>query len=209
MTDKPFDRVWKNSERLLQEILDQAEGHHADGAFESPIEEAFALAANALRLVLYREIDWRPDPNMTIDDLRNTAALPGDEGIPQYMWSSGFGCMAPQVKIDNYRADFMILHRKGIFGVSAVVIECDGHEFHERTKEQAARDKARDRELQSRGFKVFRFTGSEIWADPLGCADTALQAAFDVAQNSENARLMYERGDVAGAMSELRYINQH
>lgn len=51
-----------------------------------------------------------------------------------------------------------------------VAVECDGHEFHERTKEQAARDKARDRSLVAAGWQVLRFTGSEIWADPGKCA---------------------------------------
>jgi very-short-patch-repair endonuclease len=51
-----------------------------------------------------------------------------------------------------------------------VAIECDGHEFHERTKEQAARDKARDRALTAAGWRVLRFTGSEIWKSPERCA---------------------------------------
>ena len=36
-----------------------------------------------------------------------------------------------------------------------VVVECDGHDFHERTKEQAANDRERDRGLQGLGFSVF------------------------------------------------------
>jgi hypothetical protein len=51
-----------------------------------------------------------------------------------------------------------------------IVIECDGHDFHERTKQQAARDKSRDRQLITLGYHVLRFTGSEIWADPRRCA---------------------------------------
>jgi hypothetical protein len=47
----------------------------------------------------------------------------------------------------------------------SVALECDGHDFHERTKEQAERDRKRDRDLQSAGFTVLRFTGSEIWRD--------------------------------------------
>jgi len=49
-----------------------------------------------------------------------------------------------------------------------VALEFDGHEFHERTKEQARRDKARDRGLQILGWRVLRFTGSEVWRDPVG-----------------------------------------
>jgi len=52
-----------------------------------------------------------------------------------------------------------------------VAIECDGHEFHERTKEQAARDKSRDRALAADGVIVLRFTGSEIWHNTWECSE--------------------------------------
>jgi len=44
-------------------------------------------------------------------------------------------------------------------------IELDGHEFHERTKEQAQRDRERDRNLAAIGYQVLRYTGSEIYKD--------------------------------------------
>lgn len=52
-----------------------------------------------------------------------------------------------------------------------IAIECDGHEFHEKTKEQAQKDKSKDRFLSSKGLAVFRFTGSEITKNPDKCAD--------------------------------------
>lgn len=55
-----------------------------------------------------------------------------------------------------------------------LVVECDGHEFHERTPEQAKRDRERDRRLQRAGYHVFRFTGSEIWRDAHKCAQEAI-----------------------------------
>ena len=51
-----------------------------------------------------------------------------------------------------------------------LVVECDGHEFHERTKEQAQRDKSRDREIMAAGFRTLRFTGSEIYRNAEKCA---------------------------------------
>lgn len=54
---------------------------------------------------------------------------------------------------------------------SQVVVELDGHDFHERTKEQAKSDRQRDRNLQLWGFKILRYTGSEVYADPYGCAE--------------------------------------
>lgn len=64
-----------------------------------------------------------------------------------------------QKQIGRYRVDFLIEDEKG----KTIVVECDGHDFHERTKDQAQCDKKRDRELQSEGYKVYRFTGSEIF----------------------------------------------
>lgn len=61
------------------------------------------------------------------------------------------------VHIESYRVDFL-LQVRGDY----IAIECDGHEWHERTKQQAAYDKSRDRELLALGIRTTRFTGSEI-----------------------------------------------
>jgi very-short-patch-repair endonuclease len=87
----------------------------------------------------------------------------------------------PQVTFEPYRVDFLIgslwsepdgEDRREHW----IAVECDGHDFHEKTKEQAQRDKARDRFLVSSGVKVMRFTGSEIWRDPTLCAIEVLRA---------------------------------
>lgn len=77
-----------------------------------------------------------------------------------------------QVKIGKYRADFVIENsitdKNNVlktYDISKIVIECDGHDFHEKTKEQAKHDKRRDRFFVSKGYKVLRFTGSEIYND--------------------------------------------
>src|SRR5688572_18496721 len=49
-----------------------------------------------------------------------------------------------QKKIGKYTVDFYISY-KSRTGLVEFIIECDGHDFHERTKEQAAHDKRRDR----------------------------------------------------------------
>ena len=80
----------------------------------------------------------------------------------------------PQSKIGRYRADFLVvLRRAAPSGVSRVVaaVECDGHDYHERTKEQASRDKKRDRYMQSKGILVLRYTGSDIWNGPFEYAN--------------------------------------
>ena len=50
-----------------------------------------------------------------------------------------------------------------------LAIELDGHEFHEKTREQAKSDKSRERAIVSSGIPVFRFTGSEIFQNTRRC----------------------------------------
>ncbi|MGQ4661316.1 hypothetical protein [Lysobacter sp. F6437] len=70
-----------------------------------------------------------------------------------------------------YRVDFLLVcGRKPLFR-RAFAIECDGHDWHEKTKEQVARDKLRDRRLLLDGITPVRFSGSEIHRDAAGCTD--------------------------------------
>lgn len=83
---------------------------------------------------------------------------------------TGGAYICPQFRIGPHRVDFAIL----IIctqGELRLVVECDGHDFHEKTKEQAAADKARDRYLNDQGYRVLRFTGSEIWNNAIECGD--------------------------------------
>lgn len=47
-----------------------------------------------------------------------------------------------------------------------IVVECDGFQFHS-NKEMFTSDRQRDRALQERRYEVLRFSGSEIFADPI------------------------------------------
>jgi hypothetical protein len=91
-------------------------------------------------------------------------------GLPP---SSISGLAFPQVEVmskggDRYRLDLAIHALNRASGASAAIaVELDGHDFHERTKEQAERDRKRDRDLQALGWRVARFTGSQVNRDPL------------------------------------------
>ena len=69
--------------------------------------------------------------------------------------------LQPQVQIDGYRVDFAVPSQK-------VLIELDGHEFH-KTKEQRTYDAKRDRFLLKKGWRLMRFTGTEIHNDTTAC----------------------------------------
>lgn len=47
-------------------------------------------------------------------------------------------------------------------GQTKLCIYTDGHTYHERTEEQAQRDRNIDRKLQELGFQVLRYTGKEV-----------------------------------------------
>lgn len=82
--------------------------------------------------------------------------------------------LVQQMHVGPFRADFGIAAATADDRVLIVAVECDGHEFHERTREQVARDKARDRAFAERDVRLFRFSGSEIWANAIACADQVL-----------------------------------
>jgi very-short-patch-repair endonuclease len=56
-----------------------------------------------------------------------------------------------------------------------LIIECDGHDFHERTKEQVAKGNNRDMDLKRAGYDVIHFSGSQIFKDPFQCAEDVLE----------------------------------
>ncbi len=62
-----------------------------------------------------------------------------------------------QAEFGAYRVDFLLVAAdQNSKIITKVAAECDGHDFHERTKAQAAHDKQRDRYLVSRGVQVLR-----------------------------------------------------
>jgi very-short-patch-repair endonuclease len=58
-------------------------------------------------------------------------------------------------------------------------VELDGHEFHEKTKEQVEKDKKRERFLVSKGLIVMRFSGREIYKNPFDCVNEVFEQAWE------------------------------
>lgn len=52
-----------------------------------------------------------------------------------------------------------------------IIIECDGHEFHQKTKEQVKRDNEREYALKMAGYEIIRFSGSQIYNEPFKCVE--------------------------------------
>lgn len=163
-----------NSDKRTNELLIElgiAEAVHVLDQCESPIETWLGLA-----LMTRMGLRFRSDVHRI--DKENTAVY---DGIVE---RSGMSTRRPvatadrwllfcQAQVKRYRLDFAVVSRVG-----QIAIETDGHDFHERTKEQARRDKSRDRELQRLGWRVLRFTGSEVYADPNACAEEVFGLMF-------------------------------
>ena len=127
---------------------------------QSPIEELFFYG-----LVF---ASWEAGADVVVGEERGTGniRLDIDNNYDNYR-------VVPQKNFGRLHPDFWI---RGQFSSppecsdplgAEVVVECDGHGFHEKTKEQARRDKARDRDLHAMGCPVIRFTGSELVANPI------------------------------------------
>lgn len=87
--------------------------------------------------------------------------------------------LEPQKEVEcnnkKYRVDFMLtLSDSTIMKSVSFIIEVDGHDFHEKTKEQVAKDKKRERDLAYKYDGLLRFSGSEIYSDPNYFAAEAL-----------------------------------
>ena len=110
---------------------------------ESPIEQIYFIA-----LAIVREIK---ELNFVIE--------------PQY-----------EIKCDSkkYYIDFAIIHyecfKDDLQDNFKLAIECDGYEFHQKTKEQVDKDNLREYDLKMKGFDILRFSGREIYNNPIKCA---------------------------------------
>ena len=72
-----------------------------------------------------------------------------------------------QVWIEKYRVDFFIKSKN-------LIIELDGHDFH-KTKEQRTNDAIRQRFLEKKGYRLIRFTGSEIYQNVDKCVKETIE----------------------------------
>jgi very-short-patch-repair endonuclease len=166
-TQAKIDEIFEESKAS---IIDDLEHDFALGlsSCESPIERLFMAAL------------LNPDTIRQFDITTRSIMRPPSRLIAHASPPPMVGLyIYPQIIIGDYRVDFylsLVEHDKH----HALIVECDGHDFHEKTKEQARRDKARDRYLVGQGYRLIRFTGAEIFADPIGTAYESLTVLQDL-----------------------------
>jgi very-short-patch-repair endonuclease len=171
-------------EDLIQDFVSH---HSVDLAYilnvtESPLEEVMGLALHAAGRDIFGDAYFQFNGHEYVRAFRGgtTNALR----------------IEPQRQLGDYRVDFLTTGavqrfvdggpREGtreLLGSAQIIVECDGHDFHDRTKAQARRDKRRDRALQLLGLDVFHYTGSELFEDVFKCAHEVVERLHEVARS--------------------------
>ena len=135
------------------------------------------------RVVDYQPIiveEYNPKEHLRIitekpDDISKTES-PIEESFLTTAKNMGLS-LVPQVKIAEYRVDFMV---KG----TQIIIELDGYDYHS-TTEQRQNDTMRDRKLTQLGYKVIRFTGKQIHTDVVKCVLEIIELISPKQQDEE------------------------
>ena len=137
----------------------QRSGRKGIARCESPLEEQLALAFADTKQFSWRSAD--------------------DEICRVGSWDQLALVLLAQPTWGEYRVDFALADPDWTPPTPLrIVVEIDGHQFHERTQAQAEYDKRRDRFMVERGAAVLRFTGREVWRDPRLCAREVLAFAW-------------------------------
>lgn len=171
--------------------------HHLDMC-ESPIERTFLASYLSLLDRDAQRNQVRDEPSETVVSCTELGAGVTVDGLFDFDSTlDRVDAIVIQPEMPPFRPDFLIwrVYADPTGGdpmtSPKAIVECDGHEFHERTKEQAKNDKSRDRHLQSLGYYVLRFTGSELWKDPKRCAREADEFLKDGAYRAAGERLKF------------------
>lgn len=166
--------------RAIKHIENEIDDWEESGnpPIESPIERMLYAALNTIRI----------ERNLSDGEPQIwKCGLRGTKSTWDFECSEGLS-ISPQRKIGKFRVDFVVSYhccawpnsegrpgdKKIIDAGKTIVVECDGHDWHERTESERRYEKQRDRFLQSKGYEVFHYTGKEITDDPFAVADEIL-----------------------------------
>jgi len=174
-----MDKIPENVNTFLDECANKIGKREADyfsfKAFsslrevESPIEALFLIA---FKYLLYLNKNCLNIEKIYIQDEKHYFKMCG---------------IIPQQKIENYRCDFFVQFQDDYTKkYKKAIVECDSQQWHERTEKERRYEKRRDRILQSKGFKVFRYTGAEIVNSPIGCAREILSYLTEIKEENLN-----------------------
>jgi very-short-patch-repair endonuclease len=147
--DRLIDQLHELADWRVRTLYDRLD----ERGITSPIEKYFVVA---LQEVL-QAFGGGTSPIKTLALAKSAVAEQDLEFGRIHVWA--------QIRALDWPADFVLGTLSHDKKRHFALVECDGHDFHERTKEQAERDRSRDRRVQEMGWRMFRFTGSELYRD--------------------------------------------
>jgi very-short-patch-repair endonuclease len=152
---------------------DQPEGRGSMNAIEEQFHKAFFDYAKKEKQI--KNLDFTCRIKTGSKSWGTVVAIIIDgEGFtnPPY---KGYIYLMPQYQIGRYFVDFLaIMVIDDDEYRDSIAVEIDGHDFHEKTKEQAAHDKKRDRKIVAENHGILRFTGSEAFHDAYKCVEEVI-----------------------------------
>lgn len=164
--------VYGQRPRQARSFAAQAQELRLDPLGKSPVEAALGHAL--LRLMLDPKEFGPPEyANLFFPtgEIRSMDEVPPIKGVKLGVINVAPGCWA-----DQYQSDYLLdVKAPGSRRVVRGTLECDGHDFHEKTPEQVSHDRKRDRDFQAGGITVLRFPGYEIFDRPDHCAREAIK----------------------------------
>ena len=154
--DLYYDETFDYSNYVCDKVKTQILGNVSDYEYtltyslidcESPIEQLLSIELERLNLLDIHKFN----PYIDVVGIEKQATIQCDK--------------------KKYRVDFLIPVWYKNQGGICFIVECDGHNFHEKTKEQVKKDNERIRDLQKNNYEIIRFSGSEIYNGAYKCAN--------------------------------------
>lgn len=153
--EKTIEKVVKRVKKEIEEIISTKRDNliYSITECESPIEQLLAITMENMNLLGIFEFN----PLIDIISIEKQCEIICSK--------------------NKYRVDFLItVYYPKLEKGKCFVIECDGYEFHQKTKEQVQKDYERDRLLQANNYEILRFSGSEIYKNPEKCVSCILRS---------------------------------
>jgi very-short-patch-repair endonuclease len=138
------------------------------------------LPKRVQELLLVNNVIKKDYPTVFYDEIKSPIEQIFITAFELYMqiFNKEFIFLFPQYEIrigkKKYIADFCFMCDENVNRFNTdkkIVIECDGHEFHQKTKEQVQHDNEREYDLKMSGYEIIRFSGSQIYNEPFKCAE--------------------------------------
>jgi len=146
---KTFLSLARNSVGLMAaNEFDASVTQEMNGKITSPIEQLFFIAIKAFG----RAVGVSVSPTSFEDERRRQLGVYLDA----------------QAKIGKYSVDFLLTSTNGFRSTQALplIVELDGHAFHDKNKAQRSYEKSRDRFFVKQGYRVIHYTGSDVVKNP-------------------------------------------